>query len=82
MERLKTEDLEAGIIKSSWKPHVTHQAIAPEQAKIIGEGLLMGMILGIRAGSLIISDEWNQLLPDYEFIQPREFLTEAWRGKP
>ena len=82
MERLKTEDLEAGVVKSSWKPHVVHPSIPPEQATILAGSMLAGMTLGIRLGSLIISDEWNRLLPDYKFTQPREFLAEAWRGKP
>ncbi|KAJ4176093.1 hypothetical protein NW755_014615, partial [Fusarium falciforme] len=35
-------------------------------------------ITGVSAGNFEISDEWNKLLPDYEFTQPKEFLREAW----
>ena len=82
MERLKTEDLEAGIVKSSWVPHFTHHAIPPEKLEEMERRMVAGITLGIRTGGLIMSDEWNRLLPDYKFTQPREFLTEAWRGKP
>jgi len=30
---------------------------------------------------LKVTDEWNQLLPDYQFTQASEFLVEFWRDK-
>jgi hypothetical protein len=39
------------------------------------------MLLGISAGALNVTDEWNQLLPDYKFTQAEEFLGEAWKSK-
>jgi hypothetical protein len=44
--------------------------------------LMSGILLGISAGALDVSDEWNRLLPDYKLTQAEDFLTEAWRGKP
>lgn len=82
MEKLKLEDLKDGIVKSTWMPIVSHTAIPPKQAKSLATTLLSGMTLGIAAGALHVSDEWNQLLPDYKFTQPRQFLSEAWDGKP
>ncbi|KND90003.1 hypothetical protein TOPH_05289 [Tolypocladium ophioglossoides CBS 100239] len=82
VERLKAEDLEAGEVKASWLPKAGHPSFPPEQFDAISAMLLSGILLGISAGALNVSDEWNRLLPDYKFTQAENFLTEAWRGKP
>ena len=69
-------------MKTTWLPIVDHPAIPAEQASELAETFLAGFTLAISAGELNASDEWNRLLPDLEFTQPREFLTEAWKGKP
>ena len=33
-------------------------------------------------GAWDISDEMNQLFPDYKFTPIEDFLTEVWSGKP
>lgn len=48
----------------------------------MAKGFLSGMLLGISAGVLKVSNEWNRLLPDYEFTRAEEFLTEVWESKP
>lgn len=63
-------------------PKVDHAAIPPDQADALAGMLLAGFTLGISVGALNVSDEWNQLLPDYKFVQPRRFLSEAWQDKP
>lgn len=82
IEKLKTDDLKAGIVKSTWLPKVSHPAIPPEQAGALAGMFLAGMSLGISCGALNVSDDFNRLFPDYEFVQPRQFLLEAWQGKP
>ena len=82
VEKLKFEDLKDGIVKSTWLPKVSHPAIPPEQADALAGMFLAGMSLGISVGALNVSDEWNRLLPDYKFIQPHQFLSGAWQGKP
>ncbi|AEO63012.1 c5a12611-8c66-427a-80e9-ed35e016708b [Thermothielavioides terrestris] len=81
IERLDAEDLKAGKIKSSWMPMPEHHAISPEELEKLRPTFIGGMILGISAGHLSVSDEWNRLLPDYKFTQAEEFLAAAWRGK-
>lgn len=81
VERLKLDDLKAGVIKSSWMPRPDHPAIPADQREILGGILLAGFSLGIAAGALNVSDEWNRIFPKYRFTQPKEFLGEAWRGK-
>jgi hypothetical protein len=70
------------VLKASWRPLVSHPAIPPDQAATLSGILLAGMLLGISAGALNVSDEWNRLLPDYTFTQAEEFLSKAWRDKP
>ncbi|KAK4172669.1 hypothetical protein QBC36DRAFT_349385 [Triangularia setosa] len=78
VEKLKVEDLKAGIVKSSWFPKVDHPSLLPAEVETMAKGFLSGMLLGISAGVLRVSDEWNRLLPDYEFTGAERFLTEAW----
>ncbi|KAK1624400.1 NmrA-like family protein [Colletotrichum phormii] len=52
------------------KAGVNLDAVAPS--------MLSGMLRGIVAGNLECSDEWNRLLPGYEFTQPEDFLATAW----
>lgn len=82
IERLKADDLKVGLAKCSWLPTVDHPGIPREQAEALAPVLLAGMLLGTSAGVLKVTDEWNRLLPDYQFTQAEEFLTEAWRDKP
>lgn len=81
-DKLEVDDLKAGAVESSWLPKVDHPAIPPEQADALAGMFLAGMSLGISCGALNVSDEFNQLFPDYNFVQPRDFLLEAWEGKP
>ena len=39
------------------------------------------MLLANAAGSMKVSDEWNQRFPDYRFTGVEEFLAAAWMGK-
>jgi hypothetical protein len=40
-----------------------------------------GILLAVKAGAFDGSDEWNQLLPDYEFESAEKFLGKVWEGK-
>jgi hypothetical protein len=44
--------------------------------------VVAGFLLAASADAYHISDEWNQLLPDFKFAQPEEFLNKYWAGKP
>jgi hypothetical protein len=81
IEPLKADDLKSGVAKCSWLPIVDHPGIPRAQAEALAPTFVAGVLLGISAGVLTVTDEWNQLLPDYQFTQATEFLTEFWRDK-
>ncbi|MCJ1408810.1 hypothetical protein MMC19_002886 [Ptychographa xylographoides] len=81
IEKLKADELESGTWKTSWIPKLDHPSISPEQVDMFSRIIVAGLWLAISAEAYNCSDEWNRLLPDYEFTQPEEFLSEAWRGK-
>ena len=58
-----------------------HPGIPREQAGALAPMLVASMLLIISAGALKVTDEWNRLLPDYQFTQAADLLTEAWRDK-
>ncbi|KAH8747596.1 hypothetical protein F5883DRAFT_474278 [Diaporthe sp. PMI_573] len=78
VEKLKAEDLKAGIVKSSWLPNSSHHSIPPEARDALAGTMFSGFVLAFSAGIINVSDEWNRLLPDYKFTQTEEFLSEAW----
>jgi hypothetical protein len=83
IEKVKPRDLESGAWSASWLPRISHPAIPPELVSdTLSKTVVSGILLGISAGCFKVSDEWNRLLPDYEFTTAEDFLTEAWTGKP
>ncbi|KAG7289197.1 hypothetical protein NEMBOFW57_005560 [Staphylotrichum longicolle] len=82
VERLEAGDLKAGMVRSSWLPKADHPSFTPEQAQAFAASMTAGMVLGIGAGALSVSDEWNQIFPDYEFTKAEDFLARVWGGKP
>lgn len=81
IERVKAEDLEAGAWETSWTPTVDHPSIPPEQAVVASKYMTSRILLAVNAGSYAVPDQWNNLLPDFEFTPVEKFLTDAWKGK-
>lgn len=82
VERLKADDLKAGVVKTSWLPSVEHSGTQSEQMLAFISMLTAGMLLGTSSGALNVSDEWNRVFPEYHFTPADEFLAKAWMGKP
>ena len=82
IEKLKADDLSSGTWNASWLPKLDHPSIPPEQVATFSRIIVAGFLLAASAQAYSCTDEWNRLLPDYQFTQPEEFLSEAWRGKP
>ena len=84
VEVLDPEDLKAGVVKSTWLPEVDHPSVATldEATKLHFSKLLVsGMLLNQAEGAGLVSDEWNQIFPDYKFVGAEEFLTGVWTEK-
>ena len=77
---LKEEDLKAGKVECSWFPKVDFPGVSPAQLEQMLAGLVAGMLLATHDGALNVSDQWNRLLPDFEFTQAEDFLTKQWDG--
>ncbi|KAJ4018341.1 hypothetical protein NW752_005456 [Fusarium irregulare] len=78
VEKLKTKDILAGELKTSWIPKMDHPSIPVEVREELAAFYWKGCLLAFGDSAFHVSDEWNKLLPDYKFTQPEEFLTEAW----
>ncbi|RYP74625.1 hypothetical protein DL771_002891 [Monosporascus sp. 5C6A] len=82
IDKVKVEDLEAGDLKTSWGLEAVHRAVSEDQASALLKAVSIGVLLSSAKGAWDISDEWNQLLPDYEFTRIEDFLAKTWKGKP
>jgi hypothetical protein len=71
----------AGNLKTSWTPKVAPASVPKDQAEYFSRVILTGLLLSGIHNAWAVSDEWNQLLPDYKFIDPEEFL-KPWEGRP
>ncbi|KAF2799375.1 NAD(P)-binding protein [Melanomma pulvis-pyrius CBS 109.77] len=84
IETVKLDDLENGELKTSWILGKRHKAFAgdDDEAARMLKTVLIGMLLSSTKGAWDVSDEFNRLLPDYNFTQAEDFLTQVWEGKP
>ncbi|RDW65624.1 hypothetical protein BP5796_10316 [Coleophoma crateriformis] len=80
VEKVEVEDLENGILKTSWKLESSHPSVTGDQVEKMLKAVLIGTLLSSAKGAWDVSDEINQLLPDFEFTQLEDFLTEVWRA--
>ena len=79
---MKLEDLEAGILTTSWALEKRHQAVSEEQYSAFVKSVTIGTLLSSTKGAWDVSDELNQLFPDYRFDKMEDFLAKVWSGEP
>ena len=82
IDTVKLEDLEAGVLKTSWTLETRHSSVPEDQAADILKTVLIGTLLSGANGAWDVSDEINQTLPDHKFSQMEDFLAKVWEGKP
>lgn len=80
--KVKAEDLQAGDLKSSWGLQAVHHAVPDDQAQALLKQVAIGFLLSSSKGAWDVSDDFNQIFPDYEFTSTEDFLTKVWKGKP
>lgn len=78
---MKLHDLEAGALNTSWALEKKHRAVTDEQSSGLLTKVPLGILLSSIEGAWDVSDEFNQLFPDYKFEAMEEFLTKVWGGK-
>ncbi|KAH7418612.1 hypothetical protein BKA64DRAFT_739035 [Cadophora sp. MPI-SDFR-AT-0126] len=84
VEKVKLEDLEAGKLKASWTLGKKHPSFSDDQAaqlEAVLKTVLIGTLLSSAKGAWEVSDEFNRLLPDFNFTEIEGFLSDAWEGK-
>jgi hypothetical protein len=59
-----------------------HSSLSGDQVEEMLKTVLIGTILSSAKGAWDVSNEINQLAPDFEFTQIEDFLTEVWAGRP
>ncbi|KAF3003631.1 hypothetical protein E8E13_007669 [Curvularia kusanoi] len=74
--------LEAGTWTNEWYPKIEHNAIPPEQREAMSKAATASLLLAANAGAWETNGAWNGLLPDYSFESAKEFLAQAWDGRP
>ncbi|CAI6099273.1 unnamed protein product [Clonostachys chloroleuca] len=81
IDKVSIKDLEAGDLKTSWNLEAVHKAVSDEQASSLLKAVSIGILLSSTKGAWDISNEWNELLPDFKFTQADDFLGAVWEGK-
>ncbi|KAK3990987.1 hypothetical protein QBC44DRAFT_56001 [Cladorrhinum sp. PSN332] len=85
VERLQSEDLQAGEVKSSWIPQPNHTSasnMTQEERDAFGRVITRGVLLSFASGAFSVTGEWNRLFPGTRFGETEEFLSWFWRGRP
>jgi len=82
IEKVKLADLEKGILTASWTLEASHPSVTEDHVEKMLKTVLIGTLLSSAKGAWDVSDEMNQLFPDFKFTQIEDFLTEVWEGKP
>ncbi|KAF1969696.1 NAD(P)-binding protein [Bimuria novae-zelandiae CBS 107.79] len=83
--KLQRSDILAGEWKASWVPVIDHpamKALGKEALDAMSKHITGRVLLAMEAGGYVVNDNWNRLIPEYQFTKLEPFLTEAWRGKP
>jgi hypothetical protein len=82
VDKVALDDLEQGILNTSWMVSKKHKAVSDDEASGLFKVVTIGMLLSSVKGAWDVSDEVNQLFPDYQFDDIEAFLTRVWNQKP
>ncbi|KAJ5128597.1 hypothetical protein N7448_002314 [Penicillium atrosanguineum] len=82
IEKVQAKDIESGKWQTSWAPKLSHPSIPPEYEEVFSRVGVASILLAISKNAYSVSDDWNRLLPDYKFTAAKDFLSQAWGGKP
>lgn len=75
------EDLLAGELKTEHYPRLNLPSIPKDQVEAFSKTATVGVLISISNEVWNVSDEWNKLLPDYEFTNVQDYVGGVWGGK-
>ncbi|KAK2042895.1 NAD(P)-binding protein [Colletotrichum somersetense] len=81
VDRLKLEDLEAGVIKTNFVTPINLPGMSPEALANFTKVITIGATVSLAKGTWAVSDEWNQLLPDFKPTGVEQYVKSVWGGK-
>ncbi|EMR63904.1 putative -like family protein [Eutypa lata UCREL1] len=82
IEWLKLEEAEADVHNAKDLANaVDLHAASPEQVQAFLGVALKSILIGMHRGAYDVTDEWNRLLPEYEFTRVEDFVKKVWGGK-
>ncbi|KAH8730309.1 NmrA-like family protein-like protein [Phaeosphaeriaceae sp. PMI808] len=82
VEHVRSEDIQAGVLESSWVPRLEHPTIPEERKDELSRRFVIHFFAAMLNGSWEVGDEFNRRFPEYQFVGLEEYLTKAWEGKP
>ncbi|KAH7240520.1 hypothetical protein B0J15DRAFT_516041 [Fusarium solani] len=84
IEWVEENDLQAGVLKTNWLPTLPDTTMADfpkDQQEAFNRAIVIGTLIATARGAWAATNEWNQLLPDYEFTGLETFLRKVWSQK-
>ncbi|GKU09182.1 unnamed protein product [Fusarium langsethiae] len=78
IEKISNEALETRNVTTSWYPVVEHHGVPKEMREQVSKGVLVEYAAGLKRGVWTVSNEWNKLLPDFEFTSAEDYLKGIW----
>ncbi|CVL03168.1 hypothetical protein FPRO06_01841 [Fusarium proliferatum] len=78
IEWLKMEDLAAGELKTDNYPRLPLPSVPQDQVEAFSKMVVIGTLTAFNRGAWTVSDEWNQVFPNYKFIKVDELLKSVW----
>lgn len=84
IEWVEENDLQAGVLKTNWLPALPDTTMADfpkDQQEAFNRAVVIGTLIATARGAWAATNEWNQLLPDYEFTGLETFLRKVWSQK-
>ena len=82
IDYVKVEDLERGVLDTSWSLTAKHKAAEREgNGDAMLKQVAIGMLLSAREGAWDVGNEANVLFQDFEFESVEKFLGKVWKDR-
>ncbi|KAH7143719.1 hypothetical protein EDB81DRAFT_796224 [Dactylonectria macrodidyma] len=78
VDKVSYEAAKAGTAELPWCPQLTHKGVPPEMRTAVSNHITLAYMTSLAEGAWSVSDDWNQLLPDYAFSSAEEYLRKVW----